>query len=174
MRFNFLQGKKLWALFQKYKLVLLVLAAGIILLLWPSGEKAESQLRSNSSVNTLELEFDLDLLERKLASVLSEIDGAGTVSVALTLKDGGERIYATDEEWAQDTETQEEQTQTVVISTGSGTQEAVLVQQRYPTFQGAVIVCEGGGNAEIRLLITQAVAALTGLGTDRISVCKGN
>lgn len=86
-----------------------------------------------------------------------------------------ERVYATDETWSQDGDGQEDQqTQTVILSTGSGTEAAVLVQQRYPTFQGAVVVCSGGGDAEVRLLITQAVSALTGLGTDRISVCKGN
>ena len=58
------------------------------------------------------------------------------------------------------------------MDSGSG-QEAVLLMQRYPTFQGALVVCEGGDNAEIRLLMARAVSALTGIGTDRITVCKG-
>ena len=39
---------------------------------------------------------------------------------------------------------------------------------------GAVIVCEGGDRAAVRLRLTQAVAVLTGLRADRISVVKGN
>ena len=164
------QGKKLWALFQKYKLVLLVFVVGLVLLLWPNHS---TQTAAPVSSEETEAEFDLNALERKLESVLSQIEGAGQVSVALTLKDGMERVYATDETWSQDGEGQEDQqTQTVILSTGSGTEAAVLVQQRYPTFQGAVGGC--AGDAEVRLLITQAVSALTGLGTDRISVCKGN
>ena len=157
------QVKKLWALFQKYKLVLLVFAVGLVLLLWPN-HSAQTAVPVSSEETEAELE-----------SVLSQIEGAGQVSVALTLKDGMERVYATDETSFQDGDGQEDQqTQTVILSTGSGTEAAVLVQQRYPTFQGAVVVCSGGGDAEVRLLITQAVSALTGLGTDRISVCKGN
>ncbi len=38
---------------------------------------------------------------------------------------------------------------------------------------GAVIVCEGGDSAAVRLQLTQAVSALTGLSADRITVVKG-
>jgi len=39
---------------------------------------------------------------------------------------------------------------------------------------GAVIVCEGGGSAAVRLQLTQAVSALTGLSSDKIAIVKGN
>lgn len=65
------------------------------------------------------------------------------------------------------------ETQTVVVSAGSGKQETVLVQQVYPTFQGALVVATGGGDPAVRLKLTEAVAALTGLGADKISICKG-
>ena len=38
---------------------------------------------------------------------------------------------------------------------------------------GAVVVCEGGGSAAVRLQLTQAVSALTGLPSDRITIVKG-
>ncbi len=38
---------------------------------------------------------------------------------------------------------------------------------------GAVVVCEGGGSAAVRLELTQAVSALTGLPSDKIAVVKG-
>lgn len=60
----------------------------------------------------------------------------------------------------------------VIISNGSGVEQAVLVQQHYPAFRGAVVVCDGGGDPAVQLLITQAVSDLTGLGSDRILVCK--
>jgi membrane peptidoglycan carboxypeptidase len=43
----------------------------------------------------------------------------------------------------------------------------------WPRFTGALIVCEGAGNASVRLALTQAVASLTGLTADRITVVKG-
>lgn len=166
-----LDVKKLRELLGKYKLALLVLAAGVLLLIWP-GAGADSARISRTEQTAPGPEFDLEALEAKLARVLSRIDGAGEVTVALTVKDGVEQVYAADGSWSQDGSGREERKETVVISTGSGTEEVVPVQQRYPAFQGAVVVCEGGGSAEIRLLVTQAVAALTGLGADRISVCK--
>ena len=73
----------------------------------------------------------------------------------------------------QESDSMQKESETVVISSGSGTQETVLVQQVYPRFQGALVVAEGGGNPTVRLNLTEAVAALTGLGADKISVCKG-
>jgi stage III sporulation protein AG len=34
------------------------------------------------------------------------------------------------------------------------------------------VVCQGGGSAEVRLAVTEAVAALTGLPADRVAVAK--
>ena len=38
--------------------------------------------------------------------------------------------------------------------------------------RGAVVVCDGADSATVRLRIMQAVSALTGLGSDKISVIK--
>ena len=38
--------------------------------------------------------------------------------------------------------------------------------------EGAVVVCAGGGDAGVRLEVTRAVSAYTGLGSDRITVIK--
>ena len=59
------------------------------------------------------------------------------------------------------------------MNNGSG-QEAVVRLERYPVFQGALVVSQGADRAEVRLVLTQAVSALTGLGADRITVCKGS
>lgn len=159
-------GEKLRAWLGKYKLALLVLAAGVVLLAWPTGEKGSSPRPAASAPDS---GFDPEEVERKLERVLARIDGAGEVTVALTVSDGVERRYAVDET----RKGEEEQTKTVVVSTGAGTQEAVSVGERWPDFQGAVVVCQGGGDPEVRLLVTKAVCSLTGLGADRVTVCKG-
>ena len=38
---------------------------------------------------------------------------------------------------------------------------------------GAVVVCEGAGSAALRLELTRAIGALTGLSSDRIEIVKG-
>ncbi|MBQ1242637.1 MAG: stage III sporulation protein AG, partial [Oscillospiraceae bacterium] len=61
---------------------------------------------------------------------------------------------------------------TLVLDSGSS-ESVVVTKSRYPRFTGALIVCEGAGNASVRLALTQAVASLTGLTADRITVVKG-
>ena len=95
------------------------------------------------------------------------------MSVILTVDSGMERVLATDRTQEQADGGVSIQEETVILSTDAG-EEAVLVTQRYPTFQGALVVCPGGDDPSVRLVLTQAVAALTGLGTDRITVCKGS
>ena len=159
-----------WKALDQYKYVLIVIAAGIILLLWPTGER-EQDAGTDSGLDVRET-FDLDALEKKLSKTLSKVDGAGEVTVTLTVKSGMEQVLASDRTTSVSERGSSVEEETVVINTGSG-QEAVLLTRKYPVFQGALIVCEGGDNAEIRLLLTQAVSALTGLGMDRITVCKG-
>ena len=58
------------------------------------------------------------------------------------------------------------------VDIGSGTQDVVVTRERYPSYQGAVVVCEGAGDAAVRLALTEAVSALTGLSADRISIVQ--
>ena len=64
--------------------------------------------------------------------------------------------------------------ETVVISQGSGQEAVVITGASYPIFRGAVVVCEGGDRPSVQLAVTKAIAALTGLSSDKISVIKGN
>ena len=159
-----------WKALDKYKYVLVVIAAGIILLLWPTGERKQNT-GTDSTTDIREI-FDLDALEEKLSKTLSKVEGAGEVTVTLTVKSGMEQVLASDRSTSVSERGSSVEEETVLINSGGG-QETVLLTQKYPTFQGALVVCEGGDNAEVRLLLTQAVSALTGLGADRITVCKG-
>ncbi len=164
---------RVFELLKRYKYVLIVILAGVLLLVWPSGEKDGETAERTSGLTGAEEDFSVEALETRLGEVLSRVDGAGKVSVVLTVRSGMERVLATDATVEQSEGENRREETTVVISTGSG-QEAVLVTQRYPTFQGALVVCQGGGDPEVRLLLTKAVSALTGLGSDRITVCKGS
>ena len=163
------EAQQLWKLLDKYKYVLVVLAVGVALLLWPTGEKKELEEAAVQG----EEEFDLSQLEAKLSQTLSQVEGAGEVTVILTVKSGMEQVFAADRSTAVAERENSVEEKTVVINTGSG-QEAVVRVRRYPVFQGAVVVCPGGDRVDVRLLLTQAVSALTGLGADKITVCKGS
>lgn len=151
-----------------YRLVWLVILAGLVLLALPSGKEEEAQEEETPVTAT---QFDLAAMEDRLAQALSRIDGAGEVTVVLTLQDGPRQVLAQNVD--RDGEEGREQTETVVLSRGSGSQETVSVQELYPSYQGALLVCPGGDDPTVRLKLTEATSALTGLGADKISISKG-
>lgn len=164
--------EKLIAFLKQYKFVLILIAAGIVLLLLPTGDRKQQTAASDGMVGGEE-DFSVEALEEKLGAILSKIDGAGNVSVMLTVRSGMERVLATDRESSESEDESSLQEKAVIISTGTG-EEAVLITQHYPTFQGALVVCRGGDDPQVQLLLTRALSALTGLSSSRITVCKGS
>ena len=147
---------------ETHRMVWLVIMAGLVLLLLPGGESP--QIEEPQSAQT---QFDLRAMEDRLSEALSKIDGAGEVTVVLTVRDGPRQVLA------QDTRTEQGESETVVINQGSSTQGTVTIQELYPSYQGALLVCPGGDDPTVRLKLTEATSALTGLGADKISISKG-
>lgn len=151
---------------EKYRVVLLVILAGLVLLMLPLDQE-EEPLQEET---TADAQFDLAVLEARLEEALSKIDGAGEVTVVLTIQNGPRQVLAQNVDQGSG---EEETTETVILSRGSSTQETVTVQELYPSYQGALLVCEGGDDPDVRLKLTEATSALTGLGADKISISKG-
>jgi stage III sporulation protein AG len=147
----------------KYKYIALVVLLGLILLLWPSSEPSDPVMPVHETEN--------DSIESKLAEILSEIDGVGNCCVMLTENSGVETVYQSDVSRQTDETGTQEDTTTVLASAGSG-EEPLVVQEYGPVYRGALVVCEGGASPTVQLAIVDAVADLTGLGADQISVIK--
>lgn len=165
-----IKGLKLFKTVKSSQILIGALVIGIMLLVipWGSGSKEPEQQTAVQPVPS----FDLEAEERRLEAALSKIEGAGKVTVVLTLDTSSERKLAEDRESSSDTEADgstriRDSTETVKMS-----DEAVTLIYVYPRYRGALIVCTGAGSA-LRLEITRAVAALTGLSTDKITVIKG-
>ena len=161
--------RKRW---ETYKYVAAVVLVGVVLLVWPSGEKkaaAETALHGRQTAVERELERDLE-------EILSKMSGVGQVRVLLTLETDGRQQLAQDTELtysgaAAAPDDYSKRSETVVVDDGSG--DGIVVTGRtYPTYRGALVVCQGGDRAEVQLTVTKAVAALTGLSADRITVAK--
>lgn len=159
--------EKCLTLLSRYKYAALLLLAGVVLMLLPTGKGAVAETR-----DTGEQDFDLAAMERQVEEIVGCIEGVGRVKVMLTLRTGPTLSLAEDTEVTlRDTE-QRTESQLLKLNRGSGMQEVVITQQRYPVFQGAVIVCDGAGNSAVRLQVTEAVSVLTALSSDKIAVAK--
>jgi len=147
------------ALLLKNKYVLFaLLLLGLALLLLPGrggGETAEAGAESGP----VWPDFSLEEEEKRLCRLLEQIDGAGEVSVLLSLETTAARQLA------------DAQGEPLVVGSGSARQTVDLAYA-YPRYLGAVVVCTGGDSTRVRLEVTEAVRAFTGLGSDRISVFK--
>lgn len=160
--------RKLW---DKYKFAALVALIGAGLLLWPSGSGGTPK-----TADAPQTEPESRDIQAEMADILGVISGVGQVKVMLTVDSDGERQLAQDTEltYSGDTRAPEDysrRSETVLVGSGSGG-EAVVTRTLYPTYRGALVVCQGGDRADVKLAVTEAVAALTGLSADRITVAK--
>lgn len=150
----------------KYRYAALIALIGVALMLLPGRTERGSTAEPET---VTEDPWSAETFCRRLEEVLGQMDGAGKVSCLLTWREGARTIYQTDTLHAADGEVK---VSTVLVSTGSGAEAAVAAGMIGPVYQGVVVVCDGADSAQLRLDMTQAVSALTGLGSDKIAVVK--
>ena len=154
-------------LLKKYRIAILVVVLGILLLLLPSEDKKEVPITAVHSEETNHTE-----LEEKLEKLLAQLEGAGKVRVLLTEAKGKEILYQKDETMSRSGETGNSKGETVVITDQNRNQNGLIRRTDPPAYLGAVILCQGAERATVRLAVVDAVATATGLGSDKISVLK--
>ena len=160
--------EKLRDILKKYRFAALVALAGVVLMLLP-GKKDSMPDAETAEGET----FSLEETERRMAEVLGAMDGVGRVQVMLTLRSGETLSLAEDSSATLGSGGDVRQdSQVLTVNRGSGKQEVVVTQRLYPTYQGAVVVCQGAGNSQVRLTVIDAVSVLTGMRRDKISVVK--
>ncbi len=162
---NFL--KRAGGFIVKYKYAVLVLLAGIVLMVMPSGKKRET-----GSVSQKSIQQSTQSVEEQLSAILSKVKGAGDVKVMLTTRAGEEIIYQTDTNLSTDDSSAAENTDTVIVTDSDRAQSGLVRQVHSPIYQGAIVLCHGAKNPQVRLAIIDAVSKVTGLGADKISVLE--
>ena len=169
--------RRIW---DKYKFVALVALAGAVLLLWPGGDGKTAERASPQAAALVEAELQQEMVQslskQEMEDILGRIQGVGEVQVLLTVESDGERQLAQDSELSYSGSTAAPEdysrsSQTVLVDDGSA-EAPVVTRTVYPTYRGALVVCQGGDRADVKLAVTEAVAALTGLSADRITVAK--
>ena len=142
--------------------VLIVLALGLLLMLLPTDRTgAQETKKAAAESETLAVPgFALLDEQERLRETLESISGVGKARVLLSLRSTETRTLALSDGEA------------IIVSAGSGRQQAVESGYTYPEYLGAVVVCQGAGDARVRLQVCEAVSAFTGLGAARIQVLK--
>lgn len=151
---------------QKYKYFAIFLLVGICFMLL-------SVPISDETVVTAEENYDIYEIESKFEEILQKIDKVGEVSVMITIESGTKNVFATndDTEIFQDG-TQIVQSEYVIVSPSGGTQQPIKVYEIFPEIRGVLVVCEGGDLPEVKFEILNAVRALFGVSSEKITISK--
>ena len=153
---------------RKNKYVVLIIVLGLVFMMIPSKSGKESSLPSE----TVPIQQPEASLEERLTEILGKIDGAGKIEVMLTVAKGEETVYQTDSQVTEDGENLQQDTTTIIITDSDKIQSGLIRHKVAPTYLGAIIVCQGADDPNIRLAITEAVSKITGIKSNHISVLK--
>ena len=146
-----------------YKYALLAALCGVILMLIPFGEKKKQEEIPRTDT------YDIHAVERELEEILSSSAGVGRVKVMLTLERSEETVYMTEGSRQASEGGTDEKSEVSKVNGDEG--ETALVRKTLsPVFRGALVLCEGADDDGVRYRVTEAVSALLGLGSDKISV----
>lgn len=154
-------------LLKQYRYPLVIVLIGFVLMTLPLGKKAQ-----DSALPTQVQQAEIQDEGQKLANILGQISGVGRVEVMLTIAQSEKTIYNTDEQVSSSDSSSSIRKETVIITDSSHGQHALITQVVQPVYRGAIIVCQGGDEPNVKLAIVEAVSKATGLGASQISVLK--
>ena len=160
----------------------IIIAAGItgIILIALSNllPKSKSQPTA-AAVQTLTAAEFIAQTEQRLSEIISGIDGAGSCRVMVTLENGVEYVYASQQKINSDHQQESDrvsqrdgsESNVILVDTANGRQ-GLIVTELQPTVRGVVVVCEGGDNAEVRQRVTDTVKTALNITARRVCVTK--
>ena len=161
-------------------IIILIVTIVAINYIWNGEKKNQStdkvpQTEEKNEVVQVNSEITPDESEKKLANILSNIQGVGKVKVLLTYSETSTYVpvYNENSKQSNTTETDssggsrtiaeiDSQKEIIYKEDSSGNKEPVTKSIISPKIEGAIITAEGADNAEVKTNIIQAVEAATG------------
>ena len=169
----------------KGRTLLLIVGAVAILLIFLSSILPSSMPKEEAkTTQTFSVEAYTKELENRLMGVVCSIQGVGETQIMVTLENGVEYVYESEErkntDKSQDISgddtkriTEKDDTQrSVTVVDGSDGKEALVRTQKEPTVKGVIIVCAGGDDAVVQQRVTQAVTTALDISSKRVCVTK--
>jgi len=148
------------------------LVLGLVLMGWAQGQhRNEDQGEAGEGPAPAVLSAGEAELEARLTALLSQVEGAGQVSVMLLYEDDGVSVYATE----RDSSTESDGSSSSATDSSSlalAGDAPVLLREEQPAVRGVAVLAEGAGNPLVRERLYQAVRSLLGINADQIAIIE--
>ncbi|MGI6144615.1 MAG: hypothetical protein GX092_06430 [Clostridia bacterium] len=121
-----------------------------------------------------------DVLAKQITDILSQVEGVGHVSVAISLAAGQEQDYAKNvnnqKTIVEEKDTQggvrvtteiDEQTEYVLVQSRN---EPLVLKEKAPEIKGVLVVAEGANDVELKIQLSRAVQSLFDLPAHKIMI----
>lgn len=168
------------------KIIIAIIVIAILLLLISSFVKSGDDEPKDKGSANINIEDYILSQEKRLETVLKKINGAGNVSVFISIDGGGEKILAKNEKskssedgekasndigiGTKSTRNETELESQVVLSGKSSVNEPYVIEEKVPEIVGILVVADGASDESVRLEIFNSVKALYGIAPHRINV----
>lgn len=172
--------------------ILILFLCGVLLMVItiPANDSSrddENNMRRNKA-ETDELSMNdstvyAQYLEQQLENILSQMEGAGTVSCMVTLSSSAEQVIEKDMDISDEnvtesdsqggsrTTNQSSRSETTIYSEGDNGSPYVS-KEISPKVEGVLVIAEGGDNAVVVKNITEGIQALFGIESHKIRIVK--
>lgn len=158
---------KLSTFFRKNKWLILICVLSVILLLFVFSKKQTGK----GNDGEVDFQFCSETLQEDLEQTLSEMSGVGKCTVFITYSDGGETVYALDEDTSTSDGKTDSKSQYVLVSSRSS---GLVLKVYCPSVLGVAVICQGGDSTRVKNDVTEVLSRTLGISADRISVKKMN
>lgn len=123
-----------------------------------------------------------DILEAKLANILSQVKGAGSVVISITLENTGTQEHAKnvikenkviqekDTSGGLRTTTESKESEQILMSRENSADHPVMVKETKPTIKGILVIADGAHDSVVKANLTKAVEAGMGVAPYKITV----
>ena len=142
------------------EIIIAIVALGIMLgIYFYSSDKP-----SNEGTSKVAADYCTKMQE-DIEELVSNIKGAGKAKVVISWESSVESVLAQNV-----TNSGGNVSSYPQLTTGSGSTGPIVVQEKYPKAISAVIVCQGGENASVKVNIIIAVSKLLNISSDNVIV----
>lgn len=168
---------------KRTNLIILLAASAVLLILL--SDCSGGAVKKPVSEETSAAQYSAQLEER-LEQIISSVEGAGQSRVMVTLQNGGEFIYASEDAISTDSsastdsggrqssgEREEHRSSYIIIDTENG-EQALVRTELMPSVSGVVVVCPGAGDPLVEQRIMSVVTTALDISPKRVCITQSS